>query len=140
MLTACARAGVPPVVPSPVTHTILWTDSQAETRLSRFRFVPDSLRVVAGDSVRFTVGSGSPHLVEFDIERLPPEAVAHIRAAFERLDPTTAPRLHTRFFQQVGSGVTLSTEGWPPGDYGFHCVAHRALGEVGLLRVAARPR
>ena len=121
------------LISAPRVHTVLWTGTEAG-----FRIAPDSIEVVAGDSLHFMVGSGAPHNLVFDWDRLSVSARNALTATIPQqvIDPSAG--VTTRFQVAPGQGFTFSTATLPPGRYPFFCRAHYALGEKGLFVVHAR--
>ncbi|HEX7119218.1 MAG TPA: hypothetical protein VF212_10545 [Longimicrobiales bacterium] len=89
---------------------------------------PDTIRIRVGDVVQFTAADARSHAVEFDRERLTPDAAAFL----ERTTQLRSPPLLTR-----GARWIVSFDGAPPGAYPFTDIA---TGAGGLVTVARAPR
>lgn len=118
------------------THEIRWTHDATAPRERAFGFQPARLEISAGEPVRFSIASGSPHLLAFDLEGMPPGAADLLRGRLPG-GVSVGGALQSRFFTQPGEGFTLDTSGLPAGTYHIICSAHYALGEHGYLYIVA---
>lgn len=93
-------------------HTITMQNADPDNPSSGMAFAPDLLKVAAGASVTFTIGSG-----------------AHNSQSTPGMVPDGAQAW--RFGIRKSGTVTLTQ----PGFYGYHCLPHRRMGMVGLIIV-----
>lgn len=99
-----------------------------------YRFVPETLTVVKGDSVRFLMVSGGPHNVSFKSSGLS----EHASAALADAMPDQTARLASPYFLQPGETYTIAFAGVDVGTYGFYCIPHMAMEQRGQITVVAR--
>jgi plastocyanin len=83
-------------------------------------FVPDEVKIKAGDSVTWVGNKGMPHNVVFDEENVPDGA---------NLDKLN----HEDMVNEEGEKVTSKFE--KPGTYGYYCEPHRGAGMGGTVIV-----
>jgi plastocyanin len=83
-------------------------------------FVPDEVKIKAGDSVTWVGNKGMPHNVVFDEENVP--------------DGTNLDKInHEDMVNEEGEKVTSKFE--KPGTYGYYCEPHRGAGMGGTVIV-----
>ena len=125
-LSAFAPRGAAPAADPPAVHVVRMTMSGTAAR-----FEPATLRVRAGDRVRFVVASGAPHNVAFDPAKLP----ADVRRALTAAMPNPIQPLSGPLLLNAGDGYTISFAGVKPGRYEFFCMPHVGMGMKGTVVV-----
>jgi len=96
-----------------------------------YRFVPATVTIKAGDTVRWTNVSGGPHDVAFWSDSLPAGAPARLQASMsEQIAPLAGALLTT-----PNATYTISFAGMPAGTYAYYCTPHLALGMKGRIVV-----
>jgi plastocyanin len=99
-------------------------DVQMVGDASGYRFVPATVTIKVGDTVRWTNVSGGPHDVTFWSDSIPAGAASGLQA---RMTQTTAP-LTGPLLSAPNATYTISFAGAPAGTYGYYCTPHLALG------------
>lgn len=98
---------------------------------SVYHFVPSQLTIKSGDVVVFHNVSGGPHNVSFWTDSIPAGTQAMLNAAMpDRMGDLTGPLLVA-----PNETYTISFAGAPAGQYGFYCLPHLAMGQVGKLTI-----
>ena len=123
-------ASVPPESPAPPAsgRTI---DVQMVGDASGYRFVPATVTIKPGDTVRWTNVSGGPHDVAFWSDSIPGGAASRLQASMaQTMTPLAGPLLTA-----PNATYTISFAGVPPGTYGYYCTPHLALGMKGKIVV-----
>jgi plastocyanin len=91
---------------------------------SGYRFVPATVTVKAGDTVRWTNVSGGPHNVTFWADSIPAGASDRLQATMlQPMSPLSGPLL-----MNPNATYAVSFAGLPPGRYAYYCTPHLALG------------
>ncbi|MFN2566018.1 MAG: plastocyanin/azurin family copper-binding protein [Gemmatimonadaceae bacterium] len=89
-----------------------------------YRFVPATVTIKAGDTVRWTNASGGPHNVTFWSDSIPAGATTRLQASMpQTTSPLTGPLLTT-----PNATYAISFAGAPAGTYAYYCTPHLALG------------
>jgi plastocyanin len=96
-----------------------------------YRFVPASVTIKVGDTVRWTNVSGGPHDVTFWSDSIPANAASVLQA---HMPQTTAP-LTGPLLSDPNATYTISFAGAPAGTYSYYCTPHLALGMKGKIVV-----
>ncbi|MHB0949046.1 MAG: plastocyanin/azurin family copper-binding protein [Gemmatimonadaceae bacterium] len=94
-----------------------------------YRFEPANLTIKAGDGVKWIMVSGGPHNVHFD---QPLEAG---KAQLAANMPNQQGELNSPMFMNTDETYTVSFANVAPGDYGYVCTPHAALGMRGKITV-----
>ena len=89
-----------------------------------YRFVPATVTIKVGDTVRWTNVSGGPHDVTFWSDSIPAGAASRLQASMMQ---TTAP-LTGPLLAAPNATYTISFAGAPAGTYQYYCTPHLALG------------
>lgn len=98
---------------------------------SVYHFVPNQLTIKSGDVVVFHNVSGGPHNVSFWADSIPAGTQAMLNANMpDRMGDLTGPLLVA-----PNETYTISFAGAPAGQYGFYCLPHLAMGQVGKLTI-----
>ena len=98
---------------------------------SGYRFVPATVTIKPGDSVRWTNVSGGPHDVAFWSDSIPAGAGARLQSAMsQQISPLSGPLLTT-----PNATYTISFAGAPAGTYRYYCMPHLALGMTATIVV-----
>jgi plastocyanin len=96
-----------------------------------YRFVPATVTIKVGDTVRWTSVSGGPHDVTFWPDRIPAGAVSRLQASMaQTMAPLTGPLLTA-----PNATYTISFAGAPAGTYEYYCTPHLALGMTAKIVV-----
>lgn len=98
---------------------------------SGYKFVPSSVTIHVGETVRFVNKVGGPHNVTFWPDSIPPGSQQKLQAGMTN---TTGP-LTSPLLINSGDAVTVSFAGVTPGTYKFYCMPHMALGMKGQIIV-----
>jgi plastocyanin len=89
-----------------------------------YRFVPATVTIKAGDTVRWTNVSGGPHNVTFWADSIPAGAGSQLQTGMpETMSPLSGPLLTT-----PNATYTISFAGAPAGAFAYYCTPHLALG------------
>lgn len=94
-----------------------------------YRFEPANLTIKAGDGVKWTMVSGGPHNVHFDQPNS--AGTAQLTANM----PNQAGAMISPMFMNPNESYTVSFANVAPGDYGYVCDPHAALGMRGKITV-----
>jgi len=98
---------------------------------SGYRFVPNSVTIRVGQTVRFVNKIGGPHNITFWPDSIPGGAQRPLQAGMQNTSgPLTGPLLIN-----AGDATTVSFVGVAPGTYKFYCMPHLALGMRGQIIV-----
>lgn len=98
---------------------------------SSYMFVPNQLTIKSGDVVVFHNVSGGPHNVNFWADSIPAGAAELLNTTMpDRMGELSGPLLVA-----PNETYTISFAGAPAGDYGFFCLPHLAMGQVGKITV-----
>jgi plastocyanin len=96
-----------------------------------FKFEPASITIKAGDNVKWTLVSGSPHNVSFDPDSVPAAAKPQLSANMEnQMGEMMGPLL-----QNANESYEISFAGIPAGKYTYHCTPHVLLNMKGTVTV-----
>lgn len=96
-----------------------------------YRFVPATVTIKVGDTVRWTNASGGPHNVTFWPDSIPAAAASGLQASMaQSMAPLTGPLLTA-----PSATYTISFANTPAGAYGYYCMPHLALGMKGKIVV-----
>lgn len=106
-------------------------DVQMVGDASGYRFVPATVTIKVGDTVRWTNVSGGPHDVTFWSDSMPSGAASRLQASMTQ---TTAP-LTGPLLTAPNATYTISFAGASAGAYGYYCTPHLALGMKGKIVV-----
>jgi plastocyanin len=96
-----------------------------------FRFEPSEVTIKSGDGVKFVMVSGGPHNVAFDPAQIPSDAKAQLSANMQQ----QVSELSSPMMMNPNETYTISFGKMPPGQYGFHCTPHLAMGMKGTITV-----
>jgi plastocyanin len=106
-------------------------DVQMVGDASGYRFVPATVTIKVGDSVRWTNVSGGPHNVTFWSDSIPAGAAGQLQAGMPQpMSPLSGPLLTT-----PNATYTISFAGAPAGTYRYYCMPHLALGMTAKIVV-----
>jgi plastocyanin len=96
-----------------------------------YRFVPATVAIRAGDTVRWTNVSGAPHDAAFWPDSIPSGAESGLQSNMaQTISPLAVPLLTT-----PNATYTVSFAGLPAGTYAYYCTPHLALGMKGKIVV-----
>jgi plastocyanin len=96
-----------------------------------YRFEPADITVKAGDGIKFTMVSGSPHNVAFDPATIPADVKPQLSANM----PNQQGELSSPLFMNPNESYTISFANVKPGQYPYHCTPHLAMGMKGTITV-----
>ncbi|MGB7249602.1 MAG: plastocyanin [Phormidesmis sp.] len=92
---------------------------------SQLKFVPSTLEIKSGDTVKWVMNKMAPHNVVFEADKIP--------TANKELASSLS---HKQLLFAAGdSYATDFTEDLEPGTYPYYCEPHRAVGMVGQIIV-----
>lgn len=97
-----------------------------------FRFEPANLTIKQGDGVKFTMVSGGPHNVAYEVGTLPANAVAQLKA---NMPDQESGELSSKMYMNPNEGFTMSFAKVPAGQYPYNCTPHLAMGMKGTITV-----
>ncbi|HZS59888.1 MAG TPA: c-type cytochrome [Gemmatimonadaceae bacterium] len=98
---------------------------------SGYKFVPNSVTIHAGETVRFVNKIGGPHNVTFWPDSIPAGTQQKLQRGMQNpTGPLTSPLL-----TNTGDATTVSFDGVTPGTYKFYCMPHQAFGMKGQIIV-----
>lgn len=98
---------------------------------SSYLYVPSQLTIKSGDVVVFHNISGGPHNVNFKADSIPAGTRDLLNAAMpDRMGDLSGPLLVA-----PNETYTISFAGFPAGEYGFYCLPHLAMGQVGKITI-----
>jgi plastocyanin len=121
-----AAAPAPAAAATGATH-----DVNMQLDGSVYHFVPNQLTIKSGDVVVFHNVSGGPHNVSFWADSIPAGTQATINANMpDRMGDLAGPLLVA-----PNETYTITFAGAPAGEYGFYCLPHLAMGQVGKLTI-----
>ena len=96
-----------------------------------FRFEPEHLEIVSGDTLIFEVASGQPHDVAFDTTGIAESAVRQLSMRLhDQIAPLAGPLL-----VNAGERYVVGFDGIASGRYQFYCLPHQALQMKGWVQV-----
>ena len=98
---------------------------------SSYKFVPATLTIKAGDTVRWHNVSGGPHNVSFWPDSIPSGA----SEVLTKNMPNQMAPLQSPLETEANAVYEVSFAGAPKGEYKFYCLPHLALGMKGKLTV-----
>ncbi len=101
-----------PKAEGPVVHEVLMLNKHPDNKKQRMVFVPDIVRAMPGDTVKFI-----------------PQDKGHNSQSDAKMMPEGAAEWKSKVSKEFE--VTLEAEG----TYGYYCTPHRNLGMVGLILV-----
>lgn len=134
---ACGGGEQPPAqpdtpAPAPAAATSGAThDVNMVLEGSDYKFVPNQLSIRSGDVVVFHNISGGPHNVNFWTDSVPAGTAELLNAAMpDRMGELSGPLLVA-----PNETYTISFAGAPAGEYGFYCLPHLAMGQVGKITI-----
>ena len=132
--TTAAAAPAPAAAPAAAAGTAApITGTTHEVKMigdaQGYRFEPANLTIKAGDGVKWVMVSGGPHNVHFD---QPLEAG---KAQLAANMPNQQGELNSPMFMNADESYTVSFANVAPGDYGYVCTPHAALGMKGKITV-----
>ncbi len=125
-----------PVASTPTTGAAQSTsgrtiDVQMIGGATGYTFVPATVTIKSGDTVRWTNVSGGPHNVTFWSDSIPAGAGSRLQAAMpQQMSPLAGPLLSA-----PNATYTISFAGAPAGTYAYYCTPHLALGMKGKIVV-----
>ena len=132
-LFACGGSKRAAVLQSPTATTKTVTAIPAapvvEVRMTgngstKAAYVPSSLKIKPGTTVRFINVSGGPHNVTFYGDSIPTGAAAVLKSGM----PTPMSELTGPLLTTTNQTYDVSFAGAPPGTYKAYCLPHVALG------------
>lgn len=96
-----------------------------------YRFEPKDITIKQGDAVKWTMVTGGPHNVAFDVAQIPADAKAQLSANMKgQIAELSSPML-----MNPNETYTISFAGVKPGKYPYHCTPHLAMGMTGTITV-----
>jgi plastocyanin len=98
---------------------------------STYKFVPSTLTIKAGDTVRWHNVSGGPHNVSFWSDSIPSGAAE----ALNKNMPNQMAPLQSPLETEPNAVYEVSFAGAPKGEYKYYCLPHLALGMKAKLTV-----
>jgi plastocyanin len=98
---------------------------------STYKFVPATLTIKAGDTVRWHNVSGGPHNVSFWADSIPSGAAD----ALNKNMPNQMAPLQSPLETEPNAVYSISFAGAPKGEYKYYCLPHLALGMHAKLTV-----
>lgn len=124
-----AAATSPPASTQPTTGRTI--DVQMVGDATGYRFVPATVTIKVGDTVRWINASGGPHNVTFWPDSVPAGAAGGLQAGMaQSTAPLTGPLLTA-----PNATYAVSFAAAPAGTYGYYCMPHLALGMKGKVVV-----
>ena len=97
----------------------------------RYVFEPANFNVRVGQTVEFVNVSGGPHNVAFEPGRIPAGAADILnRNMPQRLGPLNGPMITA-----PNATYRIAFTDVPPGQYGYFCLPHKAMGMTGVITV-----
>ena len=98
----------------------------------QYKYVPETLNIKVGDTVRWVNVSGGPHNVQFKTDGIPGGAVDVLNAAMaDRIGSVNGPLMI-----QPNAAYSISFAGAPAGVYNYTCTPHELLGMNATLTVS----
>jgi plastocyanin len=136
VLLVGVAAGVSPLShrpPSPPTRS---TAPPVEVKMtgngtSTAAFVPSTVTIKVGGTIRFINASGGPHNVTFFPDSIPANAAAALKAGM----PTPMADLTGPLLTTPNQTYDISFAGAPKGTYKAYCLPHVALGMKITIKV-----
>ena len=136
VLSACGGGEQPAAepeaaAPAPAVATGATHDVNMVLEGSSYLYVPSQLTIKSGDTIVFHNISGGPHNVNFWTDSIPAGTQALLNAAMpDRMGDLTGPLLVA-----PNETYTITFAGAPAGEYGFYCLPHLAMGQVGKITI-----
>ena len=136
VLSACGGGEQPAAepeaaAPAPAAATGALHDVNMVLEGSSYLYVPSQLTIKSGDTIVFHNISGGPHNVNFWTDSIPAGTQALLNAAMpDRMGDLTGPLLVA-----PNETYTITFAGAPAGEYGFYCLPHLAMGQVGKITI-----
>jgi plastocyanin len=126
--SASTPAAAPAAAPAATGKT---HDVNMELDGSNYKYDPSSLKIKAGDVVRYHNKSGGPHNVSFWPDSIPKGAAAVLQKNMpDQMAPLEGPLL-----TEPDAIYEVSFAGAPKGVYKVYCLPHLALGMKGDITV-----
>lgn len=134
--TAAAVAAATPATTTPATGTLApITGTTHEVRMvfenNEYKFVPANITVKAGDGVRWTMVTGAPHNVAFDVATVPAAAKSQLMANM----PNQMSELSGPLLVNANDTYTISFANVAAGTYNYFCTPHLAMNMKGVVTV-----
>ena len=101
------------------------------TDAGEYKYVPETLTIKVGDTVRWINASGGPHNVQFTAGEIPDGADAVLNAAMAN----RMGSLNGQLLMAPNAVYEISFAGAPVGEYGYVCTPHVMLGMTATLTV-----
>lgn len=117
--------------PAPAAATGATHDVNMVLEGSSYLYVPSQLTIKSGDVVVFHNISGGPHNVNFWADSIP----AGTRDLINSIMPDRMGDLSGPLLVAPNETYTISFAGAAPGEYGFYCLPHLAMGQVGKITI-----
>jgi plastocyanin len=122
-------AATPPAVSGPaVTSGHPTPGRTVDVRMvgdaSGYRFVPATVTIKSGDTVRWTNVAGGPHNVTFWSDSIPAGALTPLQTGM----PQQMSPLSSQLLTAPNATYAVSFAGAPAGKYAYYCMPHLALG------------
>ena len=90
-----------------------------------------TVKIKAGDGIKFVMISGGPHNVAFDPATIPADVKPQLSANM----PNQQGELSSPLLTNPNDAYTISFANVKPGTYPFHCTPHLAMGMKGTVTV-----
>ena len=110
--------------PTGTVHTI-----EVRAGGGRYRFLPASLTIKQGDTVRWVAYDSPPHNVAFFHDRIP----ANSAAALQGIMPGAREELAAPFMLDEGDSYEIQFTNVPPGQYSYRCQRHAVQDMSGTI-------
>jgi plastocyanin len=132
LLVGVVAGGIPRTTAHPSTATV----APVEVRMtgngtSTGAFVPNTVTIKAGGTIRFINASGGPHNVTFYPDSIPAGAAAALKTGM----PTPMSDLTGPLLTTPNQTYDVSFAGAPKGTYKVYCLPHVALGMKLTIKV-----
>jgi plastocyanin len=97
-----------------------------------YRFEPANITVKQGDGIKWTMVSGGPHNVAFDVATIPADVKPQLDA---NMGTDKMGELSSNMKMNPGESITVSFANIKAGKYPYNCVPHIAMNMKGVVTV-----
>jgi plastocyanin len=97
-----------------------------------YRFEPANITVKQGDGIKWTMVSGGPHNVAFDVATVPADVKPQLDA---NMGTDKMGELSSNMKMNPGETITVSFANIKAGKYPYTCVPHLAMNMKGVVTV-----
>ena len=132
---AVVAAATPAATPAAAGTMAPITGTTHEVRMvfenNEYKFSPANITIKAGDGIRWTMVTGAPHNVAFDLATVPAAAKSQLMANM----PNQISELSGPMMINANETYSISFANIPAGTYNYFCTPHLAMNMRGVVTV-----